>query len=251
MGVAARGTSLAEGITRTHNRGEPILFPLGTETMSHTTQITSDGWTAIDLVERFGAIPLNRVVQTPEPGTATEQDVIELNEHGNRLCELVDGTLMEKTVGAYESYLSGMLVHLLWAFVQKGNLGIVLPADGMMRLGPGLVRIPDLSFISWERLPGRRPPREPIPDLAPDLAVEVISRHNTRQEMDRKLQDYFTAGVRLVWYVYHTPRREVLAYVSPTEYTVVRENETLGGGVVLPGFQLLVADLFAEPAGSQ
>ena len=135
--------------------------------------------------------------------------------------------------------------------MRKNRLGIVLGEAGMMRLAPGLVRIPDVSFVSWDRLPERRVPREPIPDLVPDLAVEVISRHNTRQEMDRKLQDYFTAGVRLVWYVYHTPRREVWVYVSPTEYTVVREDETLDGGAVLPGFQLALADLFAEPAGPQ
>ena len=98
-----------------------------------------------------------------------------------------------------------------------------------------------------DRLPGHRVPREPIPDLAPDLAVEIISRHNTRQEMDRKLQDYFAAGVRLVWFVYHTPRCEVRVYVSPTEYSVVREGETLDGGAVLPGFQLPLAELFAEP----
>jgi Uma2 family endonuclease len=217
--------------------------------MSYATQITADGWTAVDLVERFGAIPLNRVVQNPQPGSATEQDVVELDAHEDRLCELVDGTLVEKTVGAYESYLAVFLGELLNAFVRKNRLGFTLGEAGMMRLAPGLVRIPDISFISWDRVPDRRVPREPIPDLAPDLAVEVISRHNTRQEMDRKLQDYFTAGVRLVWYVYHSPRREVWAYVSPTEHVVIREDETLDGGAVLPGFQLALADLFAEPAG--
>ena len=89
-------------------------------------------------------------------------------------------------------------------------------------------------------------PREPIPDLAPDLAVEVISRHNTRKEMDRKLQDYFAAGTRLVWFVYHSPRHEVRVYVKPEEFSVVRESETLDGGDVLPGFRLTVSDLFAE-----
>ena len=139
-------------------------------------------------------------------------------------------------------------------FIFSGRLlrGAVLGLfclNGMMRLAPGLVRIPDLSFISWKRLPEHRPPREPIPDLVPDLAVEVISKYNTRQEMDRKLQDYFTAGVRLVWYVYHTPRREVWAYVGPTEYSVVHEDGILDGGAVLPGFRVALADLFAEPAG--
>jgi Uma2 family endonuclease len=219
--------------------------------MSYATQFIAEGWTALDLVERFGAIPLHRIVQNPEPGSATEHDVVALDAHEDRLCELVDGTLVEKTVGAYESYLAVLLGELLNAFVRKNRLGFTLGEAGMMRLAPGLVRIPDVSFISWDRVPDRRVPREPIPNLAPDLAVEVISSHNTRQEMDRKLQDYFTAGVRLVWYVYHSPRREVWVYVSPTEYSVVREDETLDGGAVLPGFHVPLADLFAEPAGPQ
>ena len=108
MGVANRGTALAGDVDQTHNRGEPAFFRVGTEPMSYATQITADGWTAVDLVERFGAIPLSRVVQNPAPGTATEQDVIDLDEHEDRLCELIDGTLVEKTVGAYESYLGSL-----------------------------------------------------------------------------------------------------------------------------------------------
>jgi Uma2 family endonuclease len=219
--------------------------------MSHVSEIASADWTAADLVERFGAIPLSRIRQDPAPGTATEQDVVEISEHEDRLCELIDGTLVEKTVGFYESYLAGYLAALLSSYVRKHKLGIVLGADGMMRLAPGLVRIPDVSFISSHRLPDGRVPRESIPDLAPDLAVEVISRHNTRKEMDRKLHDYFAAGVQLVWYVYHSPRREVRVYVSPTEYSTVDEAGTLDGGAVLPGFTLALKDLFAEPAAPQ
>jgi Uma2 family endonuclease len=214
--------------------------------MSHAMDMTPPVWTAVDLVDRFGAIPLDRIVQNPPPGKATEQDVIDLDDHEDRLCELVDGTLVEKTVGAYESYLTALLIRVIGNFVEQNNLGIVLGPDGMMRLAPGLVRIPDVSFISRQRLPDGKPPHVPIPDLAPDLAVEVISRHNTRKEMDRKLHDYFTAGTRLVWFVYHSPRHEVLVYVKPEEFSVVRESETLGGGDVLPGFRLTVSDVFAE-----
>jgi Uma2 family endonuclease len=218
--------------------------------MSHVSEIAFADWTAADLVERFGAIPLSRVHQNPAPGTATEQDVIEISEHEDRLCELIDGTLVEKTVGLYESYLAVLLIELLSSYVRKHKLGIVLGEAGMMRLAPGLVRIPDVSFVSSHRLPDGRVPRESIPDLVPDLAVEVISRHNTRKEMERKLQDYFTAGVQLVWYVYHSPRREVRVYVSPTEYSTVDESGTLDGGAVLPGFTLALKDLFAEPAAA-
>jgi Uma2 family endonuclease len=215
--------------------------------MAHATEPAVGTWTAADLMERFGAIPLHRVRHDPAPGTATEQDVIEIQAHEDRLYELIDGVLVEKTVGTYESYLAVLLSHLLWSFIEEHNLGIVLGADGMMRLAPGLVRIPDVSFVSWDRLPERKLPRQPIADLAPELAIEVISKHNTPQEMERKLRDYFRAGVRAVWYVYHAPRREVHVYVSPEERTVLSEQQTLDGGDVLPGFTLALSSLFAEP----
>ena len=66
------------------------------------------------------------------------------------------------------------------------------------QLLPEQVRIPDVAFVSWDRLPERKVPREPLPSAVPDLAVEVLSKSNTKQEMDRKLQDYFQSGVRLV-----------------------------------------------------
>ena len=61
----------------------------------------------------------------------------------------------------------------------------------MIRLAPGLIRIPDVSFISWHRLPGRTIPHEAILSTAPDLAVEVLSPGNTQREMQAKLKEYF------------------------------------------------------------
>lgn len=137
--------------------------------MSHATEPTARDWTAADLVERFGPIPLCRVRGRPAPGAATEQDVIELVDHENKLCELVDGVLLEKAVGTYESYLAMRLGRLLGNFVEEQRLGIVLGADGMIRLAPGLVRIPDVSFIAIERLPDREVSRSRFARCSPSL----------------------------------------------------------------------------------
>lgn len=118
--------------------------------MAQTTRSDFGEWTALDLVQRFGAIPLHRIRRTPPPGAATERDVIEIREHEDRLCELVDGVLVEKATGEYEAYLGSLLTYLLWAFVRPRKLGVVLSSDAMIRLAPGLVRIPDVSFFSWE-----------------------------------------------------------------------------------------------------
>jgi Uma2 family endonuclease len=216
--------------------------------MSQATQSQYAGevWTAVDLVARFGPIPLDRVRTIPPPGSATERDVIDIHDRENRLCELLDGSLVEKTMSSFESYLAMYLGSLLSAFVAEHRLGVVLGADGMLRLARGLVRIPDVSFISWDRLPNRVLPSDDIWSLVPDLTVEVISRGNTREEMDRKLRDYFAAGVRLAWYVYPAAR-EVRVYEAADRCVILSAADTLDGGAVLPGFRLPLEKLFSPP----
>ena len=204
---------------------------------------TTMDWTAADLGERFGKMPLWRIRLNPFP--ATEEDVLNIHAKEGRWCELFDGVLVEKTMGYRESLLAVALAAYLRAFVQPRRLGKVAGADGTIRLFPGMVRIPDVSFISWNSLPGRQLPREQIPTLAPDLAVEVLSPGNTAQEMERKRGEYFGHGVRLLWIV-DPLARTITVYTDPATSVILRVGQTLDGGNVLPGFTLALADLFAE-----
>jgi Uma2 family endonuclease len=201
--------------------------------------------TLADLQKRLGGVPLDRIRFHPSPGTATLQDVIDVEAREGVLCELVAGVLVEKAVGYTESQLTVFLGMFLNTFVIQRNLGIVTGPDGTVELMPDLVRIPDVAFTSWDRFPKRRRPTAPIPRLAPNLAIEVLSRSNTRREMAVKRQDYFAAGVELVWEI--NPRtRTVLVYTSPTQVTTLGVGDTLDGGTVLPGFSLPVQELFGE-----
>ncbi|AGA24922.1 Uma2 family endonuclease [Singulisphaera acidiphila] len=211
--------------------------------MATLTTRSGAEWTVADLFERFGPIPFRRIRQFPAPGTGTEKDVIDLRDRERRLFELVDGVLVEKAVGVQESYLAILIAALLGEFAARGDLGMVLGADGMARLVPGLVRIPDVSFISWDRLPGRQVPLAPILEVAPDLAVEVLSPSNTSQEMERKLLEYFEAGVRLVWYVDPAPRT-VRVFTAPGQCLVLGEDQAIDGHPVLPGLSIPIRPLF-------
>lgn len=209
---------------------------------------TAPEWTPVDLLDRFGEIPLHRLVLNPPPGTATVEDAVRLNESkGALLYELVDGTLVEKTMGAFESLLAARLLIILGNCVENLGTGIVLGADGMMELFPNQVRIPDASFIGWENLKNSGFPDEPAPSMAPDLAVEVISKGNTPKEMDRKLVEYFQAGSKLVWYFYPSTK-SVDVYTSPEQKTTLAKAEVLTGGDVLPGLEIKLAELFKLPA---
>ena len=201
--------------------------------------------TLADVLHDLGDIPPFRVIMRPPPGTATEEDVVRMDAHENRLCELVDGILVEKGMGYRESLLAGLLVTILNTFVRPRNLGLVTGEAGMMRLLQGLVRIPDVAFIRWAALPGGKVPAAPVPKIVPDLVVEILSESNTAREMDRKLGEYFTTGTRLVWIVDPDPRT-VAVYTTATDPVVLTESDTLTGGDALPGFTLPLRDFFAE-----
>lgn len=213
--------------------------------MATSIPTASEFLTVADLLDRLGNVPPQRVRLHPVPGTATVQDVIDVAAREKRLCELVEGTLVEKGMGYRESLLAGLLVTFLNEFVRPQNLGLVTGESGMMQIFGGLVRIPDVAYVSWDRIPNGRVPEEPVPELVPDLAVEVLSESNTEAEMCRKRREYFEAGVRLVWEI--DPRsRTATVWTGQEERIVLDENGTLEGGEVLAGFELPLADLFAE-----
>lgn len=211
--------------------------------MATLAPVRTKAATLADLVKQLGGIPLGRIRAWPAPGTAAEADLLDDPGDDRKLCELIDGTLVEKPMGAYESLLAGVLIQLLRNFLDDHDLGTILAPDGTLRLAPGLVRLPDVCFISWERIPGDEFPTEPMPDLVPDLAVEVLSKGNTKKEMERKLAEYFAAGCRLAWLL-DPKSRTVRVHTSPTEFRLLGEEDTLDGGDVLPGFQLPIREWF-------
>ena len=198
-----------------------------------------------ELLDHLGGIHPSRVRTSPPFGRAKAKDVTSIQAHEDRTCELVDGILVEKAMGVTESFLAMHIGFMIQTFLTQHDLGLVFGPDGTVRIMPKLIRAPDVSFVSWDKLPGRFVPKKAIPDLVPDLAVEVISKSNTRGEMLRKLGEYFAAGVQLVWFVF-PKKRTVRVYTSPETSTLFAEGEALDGGDVLPGLSLPLVDIFAR-----
>ncbi len=191
-------------------------------------------------------IPAGRIRQSPRPGTATIDDLVHANDVERRtLCELVDGTLVEKPVGFFESMVAGTVIALLRQFVQPRKLGVVTGPDGMFSLRQGLVMGPDVAFLSFQRMGTGVPAKPAYPFLAPDLVVEVLSPTNSKAEMHRKRKEYFRAGVVVVWMI-DLPNRSVAIFTSPDDSTILGEQEELRCEQVLPGFVVRVSEFFSD-----
>ncbi len=163
--------------------------------------------------------------------------------------EVVDGHIVEKPpMGAFEYDLAHWISFELSTFAIPLGLGRSF-GEMIFDLRPAVdcQRRPDAAYISADRWPlHARAPRTAAWAIIPDLAIEVVSPTNTATEVLTKVDEYFRAGVKLVWVVYPT-LSQIYAYESTTSLRVFGPGMELDGGTVIPGFRLSISGLFGEP----
>ncbi len=199
--------------------------------------------TVVELAARVGPVPFYRVRTDPSPGTATEEDVLRIQCEEDRICELIDGVLVEKAVSDQTAGLASEIVRMLGNVVVPGRLGWIRGPDGFVRLFGTQLRAPDVSFVRRDQRAEQPLLDEGFSDVAPALAVEVCSPGNTVEELEQKRTEFFTAGTELFWIVY--PDRQVIEVSTSSEgHTILGRDDTLDDGAVLPGFSVRVGDVF-------
>ena len=164
--------------------------------------------------------------------------------------ELVDGELVPTKSGALAGWLGGELLCALMEHCEQSRLGWVFPAGTAYQCYPGrpdLVRKPDVSFVPFGCFPNERLPRGYI-CIAPALAVEVVAPDEMFEDVEIKVAEYRSAGVRLIWVVNPSTRTVLIRRLDGTAAVVGPDGE-LSGEDVVPGFRCRVADLFRPPAG--
>lgn len=187
----------------------------------------------------MSAVPTTPRV-TPEELLALEDSVA---------YELVDGQLVERNLGAYSSWVGARVAYLIGNHVHAEDLGRCV-MDGRAgyqcyEWAPLQVRRPDVSYVATGRLAGDIPPDGHI-QIAPDLAVEVVSPNDNGNEVQEKVVEYLRAGVRLIWVIY-PKTRSAQAFRAGGSGKQLTEEDLLCGEEVLPGFEVMVSELFKAP----
>ncbi len=104
--------------------------------------------------------------------------------------------------------------------------------------------VPDVAYLSYERISFDDDEAAEIPTVAPNVVVEVLSPGQTMDDLAEKLRIYLAAGVELAIYV--DPRRELAVLHDRTESKAITRGETIVHPA-LPGFAIPLARIFAKP----
>ena len=178
------------------------------------------------------------------PRLMTADDLAELPDDGMRH-ELIRGELRTMAPPFFPRGRQANRMHLsLGPYVQECDLGEAFSSEIGYRLttDPDTVRVPDVAFLSTERLATAGDVQGYFPG-SPDLVVEVISLNDRYTEVDEKVVEWLEHGARLVFVV--NPRRRVVVVHRPGQRPqTLTVDDALDGEDVVPGWSMAVRDLF-------
>ncbi|MEK7396068.1 MAG: Uma2 family endonuclease [Candidatus Poribacteria bacterium] len=200
--------------------------------MVQAVEISPVGQPTIEIVSLF-----------PKQGEWTEADYFRLPET-NRIIELSEGRLIispSPTEQHQETVAN--IFFMLRNYLLKHNIGKALTAPMDTKLKKGIVRQPDIIFMSNEHLHRNTNKHWGIPDLA----IEVTSHGTKREDRKDKYNEYEKAGIKEYWIV--DPDKQAIE-VFTLENKVYKIFGKWGSGEIaksklLDGFEVSVDEIMA------
>jgi len=162
---------------------------------------------------------------------------------------LIRGELREKPMTVRNRFHSEVLMSLgaclkTWRDSQPEPRGKVLGGEAGVRLArdPDVTVGIDIVYVSAETV-ARQTDETTLVEGVPRLAVEILSPSDTIDEINEKIDAYLSVGVPLVWII-DPYRRTAMIYRPDAPASLVTEGQELRGEAVLPGFGVMLGDLF-------
>lgn len=177
------------------------------------------------------------------------QKFLDLPDSGDR-SELVNGEIITKvSPTSPHSRAQKRLLILLNDWCEQTNLGEVNPewTITLKRKGVDWAPVPDLTYISYERVPANLDGLGPCPGI-PQLVIEIISPGQTFSGMTSIATDYLLAGISSVWVV--EPQNRSVTIFHAGELPQIITGDGTISEVLLPGFAISLSDLFAQRRNS-
>jgi len=108
--------------------------------------------------------------------------------------EYVDGEIVERNLGekAHGTVQSNLILYL---GNRRKALGIREFPEQRVEVSPKRFRVPDITVV---KAPA---PREQIFRSPPHLCIEILSKDDTVQDMQERIDDYLNFGVPYIWII--------------------------------------------------
>ena len=181
---------------------------------------------------------------TTRTNLMTAEELLDMPDDGYRY-ELVRGELRKMAPAGHSHGREGNKVNVSMSnHVYENDLGETYLAETgfILARSPDHVLAPDVAFVRKERAEAARDVPGFFPGVA-DLAVEVMSPRDRHTDVAEKVSEWLEAGAGMVIVV--NPRNRTVQVYTSDGVIELTEADTLGGGDVVPGWTMPVADIFS------
>lgn len=168
-------------------------------------------------------------------------------ENGGKHHELERGEVVEMSrPGELHCLVCGNVTRILGNYTFQSRKGYVLSNDvGIVwERNPDTVRGPDVVLYDHSRRYQDLNPK--FCEDIPTLVVEVRSPNDRMSKINRRISQFLTWGVPLVWLV-DPEDKTVTIYWHDRPHAVLEADQELTGDGILPDFHCRVAEFFFMP----
>jgi Uma2 family endonuclease len=148
-------------------------------------------------------------------------------------CDYVDGHIEERNLGEFDHSRLQTALAVYFGTRQK-QWDITVVVEQRVQVKPTRFRIPDVCVVLGS-------PNEQILTRPPFLCIEILSKDDRMSQMQERIDDYLSMGVRYVWVLDPASRR---AYVA-TAPTGLREVKDIVLRTENPALDLPLGAVFA------
>lgn len=147
--------------------------------------------------------------------------------------EIIQFSKMDKR----QIFIFVRLNKLFFERVKKNNGSLASEYETM--LSPIQMRRPDIVYLTDEQA---NEGRNGI-DVIPEFIIEVISINDKPYQIEKKITEYFKAGVKVVWNILPEPEL-VYVYTSRKQVQICMEDDICSAAPVLTEFEVKVSEIF-------
>jgi Uma2 family endonuclease len=139
--------------------------------------------------------------------------------------DYVDGVLLERNMGEKDhSRVQGLLVGFLISRRREWNIHVF--PEQRVQIKPNRFRVPDVCVVAGVE------PDEQIFTTPPLVCIEILSKDDRWSQMQEKIDDYLSFGVRHVWVI--DPRSRKAYEFTAAGMHEVRELHAQNPEIVVP-----------------
>lgn len=192
-------------------------------------------------VENIQEVKGDNISDVNVPLTVAEFELwlLEQPELADKRFEFVEGRMIEKEGMKQNEFFIVKFLSRLFAKTAMYEMGGEFISEGDAYINEKRKRIPDIAYLTASQIAEARIGKR----LNTLFAIEILSPNDNFQDVAEKIQDYFEAGAKLVWYI--LPKQEqIYAYTAPTKVQILRGEDICSAELVLSDFSFAVKDMF-------